>query len=354
VKSGLTKQIFEKSLEYASGMEVEQENPDQLIRDKGNRDLDIYDCMLLDDRVKMAINLKKRLALSVKANIIPASDDEKDIEIAQEVENQLKVNGESSYTHESGYSFWSSIDNMMDAIPYGYKVSEKVWKIVDGKIVLNNLKFKHSRFYNFDYDEFANLDKLIVGKNYGTIATLDGKDKIYDKFMLCTYPYVKDGNFYGESLLMSIYNAYRSKLHVQKQRDVTLEKWGSPVPEAIYDAQKMTVGEKSALDDLLENFQEGTFFKTPAFRNPKTGELEPKIKFVIHETKKGNVGDSFNIAIDQLDKQITRAILFPDKLGFSESPGGSYNQAEILRLSLTEYQTRSSQICLKNLSIFVS
>jgi SPP1 gp7 family putative phage head morphogenesis protein len=327
-KPSLTKQIFTKNLEYDSGMEIQQENPDELIWGKGDRELRIYDMMLLDDRVSMAINLKKRLALSVPASIVPASEEQKDIDIAAEIENQLKVNGESIYTHEPGYSFWSSIDNMMDAISYGYKVAEKVWNIDQSKIHLSNLKFKHSKFYNFDYDDYANLDKLVLGKLYGTQTTIEGQKNIYDKFMVCTYPYVVDGNFYGKSELMEIYNKWRSKNHIQKQRDITLEKWGSPVPEAIYDAEKITEDELEDLEDLLDNFQEGTYFKTPAFRNMKTGELEPKIKFVIHETKSGDVGSSFDNAIDQLDKQITRSILFPDKLGFSESPGGSYNQAE--------------------------
>lgn len=328
LKPGLTKDIFRKELELASGLEIQQENPDTLLRDTGDRELAIYDLMLLDDRVSMAINLKKRLALSVPAAIVPASEDEKDIEIATEIENQLKVNGESVYKHEAGYSFWSSVDNMMDALSYGFKVAEKIWKIDDAKLVLNNLKFKHSRFYDFDYDEFANINKLLIGKNYGYSTEIESEEKIYSKFMICTYPYVKDGNFYGNSELMPIYDKWRSKKHIQKQRDITLEKWGSPIPEAIYDASKMSSSEKNSLQDLLDNWQEGTYFLTPGFRNPKTGEMEPKIQFKLHEVKSGNIGRAFDDAIDQLDKQITRTILFPDKLGFSESPGGSYNQAE--------------------------
>jgi SPP1 gp7 family putative phage head morphogenesis protein len=127
---------------------------------------------------------------------------------------------------------------------------------------------------------------------------------------------------------MQVYGKWRSKSHIQAQRDTTLEKWGSPVPEALYDAEKMTTAEVDDLKDLLDNFQEGTYLINPGFRNPKTGELDGKIQFTIHESKHGNLGDNFEKAIDQLDKQITRAILFPDKLGFSESPGGSYNQSE--------------------------
>lgn len=328
LKPSLTKQIFEKSIERTSGYEVEEENPDNLINDKGDKNLDIYDAMLLDDRIKMAIDLKKRLTLSVPASIVPASEEEKDVEIAEEIEQQLKFDGTSKYKHAHTFNFWSSIDNLMDALAYGYKVAEKVWEIQDSKLVLHDLKYKHSRFYDFNYDQFANFNEIILAKDFGFTDRIEGADNVYDKFLIGTYPYAKDGNMYGNSVLMSVYRPWRSKLHVAKQRDITLEKWGSPVPEALYDASKMSPTEKGALKDLLDNFQEGTYLLNPGYTNPKTGELVGKIKFTIHEVKSGNIGKAFTDAIDQLDKQITRGILFPDKLGFSESPGGSYNQAE--------------------------
>lgn len=327
-RTGLTKSIFKKELEYSSGSEIEEHNPAQLLQDKGDLEMKLYDAMLLDDRVSLAIELKKRLASSVKADIYPASEDDKDVEIATEIENQLKVKGESYYNHTPGFSFWSSIESMLDACAYGYKVAEKIWAIENGKIVLKNLKFKHSKYYDFNYDEYANFNELIIGKNYGTIAKLEGSENVYQKFLICVYPYVKDGNYYGESDLMRIYEKYRSKLHLQRQRNSTLEKFGTPIPEAKYDAAKMKASEKQSLEDLLTNFQDGKFFMTPSTRNPKTGELLPKIEFSVHNMQTSDIGDSFNKAIDQIDKQITRALLFPDKLGFSESPGGSYNQSE--------------------------
>jgi SPP1 gp7 family putative phage head morphogenesis protein len=328
LKSSQSKQILTKSLDRSAGLELQQINPDQLLNDRGY-DLSLYDTMLLDDRVSMATNLKKRLCLSINADIIPASDSDQDKEIAEEIENQLKIKKQSEYSHEPGYTFWSMLDNLLDAANFGYKCGEKVFKIEGDKVVLHNIKFKHSKLFDFDYDKFANLNELIVGKHFGDeTVEIKGVKNIYNKFLVGVYPYPIDGNFYGQSQLMQIYSKWRSKIHIQKQRDITLEKWGSPVPEALYDAAKMTESEVSSLQDLLDNFQEGTYLINPGFRNPKTLELDGKIKFIIHESKHGNLGDNFENAINQIDKQITRAILFPDKLGFSESPGGSYNQAE--------------------------
>jgi SPP1 gp7 family putative phage head morphogenesis protein len=326
-KISLQKEILEKSLDRTAGLELQEINPDPLLEKKGF-DLQIYDTMMMDDRISMAIDLKKRLALSINADIIPASDDPKDKEIAEEVENQLKINKRSKYQHEAGYNFWSMLDNMMDAMVYGFKCGEKVFKIDGDKAVLHNVKFKHSILFDFDYDKYGNFDVLSIGKNYGETTSIEGINNIRDKFVTAVYPYPVDMNFYGQSDLTKVYCKWRSKMHIQRQRDKTLEKWGTPMPEALYDASTMTAGEINELKTLLDNFQEGTYLLNPGFRNPKTGELDAKIQFTIHEAKSGNLTSNFEDAIDQIDKQITRAILFPDKLGFSESPGGSYNQAE--------------------------
>ncbi len=319
-------QVFTKELERTAGFEFQRENPDVLLQDK-NETVDLYDTMLLDDRVSMATNLKKRITLSIPADIIPVSDSDLDKEVAEDIENQLMIKKQSIYRHTAGYSFWSMVDNLMDAMSYGYKVGEKVFSMQNNRVVLSNIKFKHSRFYDFDYDKFANLDTLVIGRRFGHTKQIDGISKIENKWLLGVYPYPKDGNFYGQSELMQVFPKWRSKLHIQKQRDIFIERWGSPIPEATYVAEETTEAEVDAMRDLLDNFQEGTYLLNPGKRNVD-GVINGKIDFKIHEVKKGTGSQMFTDAIDQIDKQITRAILFPDKLGFSESPGGAYNQAE--------------------------
>ena len=192
-----TKEIVRKDLDYDSGSEIREENPDDLVRDKGDLDYSIFDEMLLDDRVSMAMDLKKRLTLSVPADVIPASEDEKDIEIADEIKEQLGLTKNSKYQHTFGYSFWGWLDNLMDAMSYGYKVGEKVFQRDGSRIYLENVKFKHSKYFNFEYDEYGNLQTLIIGKNYGSRENISPINKVTDKFIVGTYPYPKDGNFYG-------------------------------------------------------------------------------------------------------------------------------------------------------------
>lgn len=316
----------------SSGLIVRKENPDVLLRDLPTN-IEIYDEMLEDDRIKFSLNLKKRLILAVNADILPASNDEKDKEIAEEVENQLKIKKTSKYEHNFNYSFWNMLDNGLDAMAYGFKVAEKVFKIPEQNnpnnfIVLNNLKYRHSDQFDFDYDPEGNLDNVILGRRTSDEVETKGIENIKHRYLIFTYPYAKDGNQYGDSDLREIYRQFRSKQHIQKQRDIYLEKYGTPIPEIIYDTKKTNPAEKIAIEELLQNFQEGSYMIIPGYTN-QDGELRGKFKFTLHEAKNATATDQFEKAIDQIDKQITRNMLIADKLGFSESPGGSFNQATI-------------------------
>jgi len=206
----IEKQIFEQSLVTASGFESKRENPDKLLENL-SRTVTLYDIMLLDDRIKMALELKKRLVLAVPADVIPASEDPVDLAIAQEIREQLKINNTSTYDHQYGYSFWSMLDQTMNAQAYGYKVGEKVWTSQKGKTVFSNLKFQRSVYFDFDYDKHRNLDQLIIGRNFGEELVITGIDNITAKFSIFSWPYIKDGNVYGESILMSIYEQFKAK-----------------------------------------------------------------------------------------------------------------------------------------------
>lgn len=325
--SGLQKERIERDLDLFSGRESPQENPDTLLEDLGEN-LDFYDKMLNDDRIKLCAEIKKRLILAVPFSIVPPTEDQKDIEIAEEISNQLAVHGESTYPHEYGYSFTSVLDNALDGMFYGYKVAEKVFKIFEDKLYIHNIKFKHSEYFDFDYDDHGNLDKLLIGKDYGKDTEITPIKKINEKFLLFIYPYPKDGNFYGDSDLKELYFQFRSKDHVSKARNVHLEKWGSPIPEIIYDKRTVTPQEKLNMQEILDNFQSTQYILQPGQRDEK-GELQGKFKVVIHEAKNASDTQIYEKTTDQIEKAMARRLLFPDKLGFSESPGGSYNMAEI-------------------------
>lgn len=328
----LSEPIVKKDLDYFAGIESEETNPDRLLNDTG-RDVRLYDLMLMDDRIRFSVNLKKKLILSSGADIVAASKDPQAELMAAEVAEMIGLRESSKYKHKKGFSFWGSLDNALDAMVYGYKVAEKCFDYsADGKMFLSALKFRHSVLFSFAYDEFGDLKALLVGKNIGTQQRIEG-DVLEEKFSIFTYPHVIDGSFYGQSDLMATYEPWRAKRHISRSRNSFLEKWGMPIPEALYDVDTTTAAEIDTLRDILKNFTEKTYLLSPATRsegnNGAAGDLVGKFKFNIHERSGGTGTDAYEKAISQLDAQITRSFLIPDKLGFTDSSSGSFSLGEV-------------------------
>jgi hypothetical protein len=294
---------------------------------------------MTDDKIKSSIELKKRLVLSSAGDIIPASEDKQDIEIAEFCKWQFD---------NTSIPFNDLLDNFLDGMVYGFKVGEIIWENEEtaaekliivppeymGKWWVGNIKHKHSLFFDFQYDTFGNVEALLIGKNYGWDVSKGGKgyidgEELKNKFLLFIYPYPKDGNYYGDSDLKEIYTQWYAKFQIFRFRNMYLEKFGMPIPEAVYDVSKMKANEVTELKDLMKNFQDSMYLITPGYWNADAKAMIPKIDFKLHEVKRGNATSQYEDAINQIDKQIARKLLIPDKMGFSESGGGSYNLAEV-------------------------
>lgn len=321
---GIQKQILEKSLDYVSGLETEQQNPDKLLDDK-NKDLTLYDLLLNDDKINGTINMKKRLVLSVGGDVVPASDDPKDVEVADFV---------SDCIYNMYIRWWDVFDNLLDGWSYGFKCGEKCFDVIDSKVKPINIKFMHSVHFDFDYDEYGKLDKLIIGKNIGESKTVEGFDEIMSKFMFYINPYLKDGSYYGESDLRQIYFQYYSKYQIMRFRNIYLQNYGQPIPIVRGDKARVEPDEKTAMINFLENLQDNMYLYLPGMRpTDAQGEYFEKIlaKFEIDflESKHSNGTDQYDKTIDQIDSQIARKLLVPDRLGFTSDKSGSRAQSEV-------------------------
>ncbi len=317
---GLTKDIVKKELDFNAGLDYQERNPDKLLMDKG-KDIQLYDTMMFDDVISGTINIKKRIALSVGGSIKPASEEPQDQEIAEFVSNQFD---------EMETRYWDVFDNMLDGMIYGYKVGEKIWKIHDSAVWLENVRFRHPILFDFKYGEYGELTDLLIGKYKGGSLDPVKLPNLWDKFLIFVWPYCKDGVYYGRSDLMEIYQHWYAKQYIFKWRNIFIQNFGQPITEVQFNSNEVSSTEKSAMETMLDNLQDNQYFFNPAIRNPQTGELMPKFKVQFHLLAKemGTGTGLHQSTIDQLDKQMRRKLLTPDKIGFSESPGGSYNQAE--------------------------
>ena len=135
---------------------IQQYNPDDLVGKKG---LQIYRKMMLDDQVKAAVSAKQYAVLSTGYEIVPPEVDEEsdEREIAQEMTDFVKFDLE-----DIEGSFDSRLYDIMTAMQYGFSVTERIHRVVEGgrwagKVALKALKTRQPFSFDFVTDEHGNL-----------------------------------------------------------------------------------------------------------------------------------------------------------------------------------------------------
>jgi len=349
IQSPIQKQILNRALEEAAGLEMPLRNPDALLDEKSET-LRLYDTMMLDDRIKFSIDLKKALVLHVPSHTQPASDEDKDKEIAQAFEDNLA--GLKLPT------WYDTLHNLLDGMVYGHKEGEIIWgqDKKTGRWVWEQLKFQHPIMFDFKYDEHKNLDYVAYGSYFGNDTQIPA-DEFFSKFLYYVNPYLKDTNYYGDSDLREVYFDWWSKFKIKRNRNVFLQGYGMPIPEINYVASEMTTTEISELDSMFQNWQESMYIKIPGKRNKESGVINPKfeINWVQLNLKTGD--DPYSKTIDSIDKCITRKLLLPDRLGFTEEKNGSNAMSnktfDILIIGIKELHTRLEATMVGHVKRFV-
>ena len=288
---------------YGKSGEIVPYNPDTLIGRKG---LYMYDQMRIDDQVKACLTLKKFATLAPNFQILPASDEDDDIEIAEFVEYCLdKMQG----------SVIDSILEILTALDYGYSISEINYKTFDsgihnGKIGLKNIKTKKPHYYSFAVDEYSNILKN------GIVYREAGEDKRYpiDKFLIFSYQ-KEFGNHFGTSDLRPAYRGYWSKDVLIKMWNIYLERFANPTVLGKYKTNDPSA--RQSLRNILDNL------------TAKTSITHRMDEFDIQllESTRNATGD-FQSALNFYNKAIARSILIPDRL-MAEGDTGAYAQAKI-------------------------
>lgn len=109
------------------------------------------DIELKDTHYRSVLNTRKLAVTSLDIKIIPASAEEKDIEIAKAVERDIVKNETAG--------IYSLIFDMLDAIAKGFSVNEIIWKSENGVWKPKEYKYRHAGF--FRYEELGERLKLI-------------------------------------------------------------------------------------------------------------------------------------------------------------------------------------------------
>ena len=278
-------------------------NPDTLVGRKG---LLAYDKMRIDDTVKSSLILKKYAVLAPNFRIVPASDEQQDIDVA----NYL----EYCFDHMEG-SIYDSILQILTALDFGYSITEINFETFDdgefeGMIGLKSLKTKYPHYYQFEVDAYSNI------KKNGLIYNVGGTEKKLplDKFVI--YSYQKEfGNPYGNSDLRCAYRGYWSKDVLIKFWNIYLERFAMPTVVGQYASNDS--GSVNNLRNILDNLSAKTSI------SHRMGEFDLSLL----ESSR-NSTQEYQAALNFYNKMIARSILIPDRL-FAEGETGAYAQSKI-------------------------
>jgi len=274
------------------GGNFESFNPDVLVGKKGTG---IYRKMLNDAQVKAVYNLVVNIIISRQYNFVKQSDDPMQDDIIEFFNHNLDIVLRGTWI--------KSLKSVMLGKAQGYSVSEKIWQVGQFKKrdywFIRSIKSRPYETFQFQLDDFDNVKALIQDQR-GSDKRLNPK-----KFII----YINNPDLdpvWGDSDLKAAYRPYWVKDIVNKFWSIWLERiaGGFLVATPEKDAPALSPLQRNKLEKMLQNVQKATGFMVPQGWNL--------------DVKDGQDTDAFEKAITVQNREIAKALLVPDLLGFSE------------------------------------
>jgi SPP1 gp7 family putative phage head morphogenesis protein len=269
-------------------------NPDPLVMK--DMTYGIYEDMLADDQIDVALKIKKDLVVGSGWYI----------ETLDKSQADIKKDLENSLSDDTDRPLSEILEDMCQAYEYGFSLSEKVFKKrSDGKLALKNIKPRHPASWEIHTDDHGNVTRF---KQRGPESVDINPDALIH--------YVNNEKFqnpYGRSDLFSAYQAWITKRHITRFYAIYLETAAAPKPIGKYDRK----APQSVVDDIFQSLKK--LATKTAMAIPKEFEVE----FLEAKTN----GEAFTKGINLFNMFIGRALFIPDLLGFqgSETGGGSFS-----------------------------
>lgn len=309
---GTAEKTFEESA-FVDKSQFKPFNPDDLYQKAG--DHSIYEEMLNDDQVSVALQLKKDLVIGAGFDIVE-QDDNQD-EIVDDLNRAL--------FNDVCPSFQELLEEILSAYEFGFSLSEKIFKTRDdGSLTLNTIKTRHPDTWLIHTDPHGNIEKF---EQHGLITSVD----IDPKSMIHYVNNRKFQNAFGKSDLRAAYQAYFTKRHIIRFYSIYLEKAASPTPIAKFD-KNIPDSTVTKIFNIIKRFQART-----AMTIPKDVDIE------FLECKSN--GEAFIKGINLFNMFIGRALTVPDLIGFqgSDTAGGSQSLSkEQMKIFINHIKRRRS------------
>lgn len=295
-------------------------NPDEIIynskNEYGKTGYDLYTEIANDPKCKQVEKIIRDTVLSVSWGITYDTQDYENQEVIDFLTETL--------SNISNNELYNILNNLMDARVYGFKVAEKVFKIVNGKYVIDKIKCFKSEYFDFKTDKYSNLEFVYMHRGQPEEIKFTAEE-FYQKFILYTYPYLVDNNFYGNSAYYPIYQLWRPKKRLQLIAPIAFEL--RFIPPIINEYDK-SLGDKGidALKRAVNNVQNYSRIHVPAGKDTQ-GKLQPLANIKVLNTEINNFSDLQN-QITEFEKEIARTLLLPDDLGYTSTSVGSNAKAQ--------------------------
>ena len=295
-------------------------NIDEIIRQKGG--FNEYKRMKHDDAVKAALAFKKILVYGRTYDIDPASDSDKDKDVAEFVMWAFKR-----------AKLKRIVKEMLTALEFGFSVGEIIWEYATYKgkpaITLKTIKFRDPETVEFNLDKHGNVvDVLQTNTHFNAEQISIPLSK--------TVHYAHQGelgNVYGVSDLRSVYRNWWAKKFLVNFWNVYLERLGSPTL-----LMKYPKGASSKLQQTLTEIL--------ADLGNRAEILVPEgvVVDVLESTRAGQA--TYNEALIYHDGAIAKGILVPALLGFGDKQTrGADSQSRLQLRTLFKITDEIGQEC---------
>lgn len=206
---------------------------------KGDKRFTTYEKMEADAHVKGAL---RNIALPLQTaewDITPGSDTPRDKEIAEFVAaNLLRKNGE-----RYGQEYWSEtpwkaqrLPEVLTMLIFGFAMFHKSWRLVNGKLVYQQLKWLEPSSIDPRAWEMDNQDRLIsIRRTYRDPANRYRHREPIPIDELALYVWdVRGARLEGRPFIRSMYGPWFRKDFVQRNQAIWSQKTGAPVPYGIF------------------------------------------------------------------------------------------------------------------------
>ena len=286
----------------------------------GDRGVEIYDKMRRSDgQAKMLLSVVKNPIKSAKWQVQPATQDDKDIKIAEFIEHVLFNN--IGYINGKAKTFREFISEVLTMIEFGFSLFEVVHKLVKGDKVYGD----YIGIADFGFRHQRSITKWILDRD-GSILSV--KQDVYGDLRSSTFisgqhslvfSMDKEGdNYEGISMLRSCYGAYYRKNIYKQVQGIGIER----------AAKGVVVGKLSPdiavndIDDQTAAFQE----LIDALGNYALNGVVIGADTELQELKISHDAEKVLKAIDAENTEMTKSFLANFmELGMSSGSGGSYS-----------------------------